>query len=102
MSGDYAAASILEGTGSAKSYAERLRDTIYAELILAARIKARFYRPQFMGLLISALQRSRRIRTIMSDLVAGEQPYHTLRRRLLGTFELRLMLELFGMRDYRT
>lgn len=97
-SGEHAAASILEGTDPSRTYAERLRDTIYNELILAARIKARFYRPQFMGLLVSALQRSRRIRAIMSDLVAGEQPYHTLRRRLLATFELRLMLELFGLR----
>jgi hypothetical protein len=28
--------------------------------------------------------------------VAGEQPYHSLRRRLLSTFEIRLMVGLFG------
>lgn len=96
-SGEYAAESILEGRDPASAYASRLRDTIHAELILAARLKARFYRPQFMALLVSALQRSARIRSIMADLVAGEQPYGTLRRRLLGTFEWRLMVELFGL-----
>ncbi len=96
MSAEHAASSILEGRDSASAYVERLRDTIYAELILAARLKARFFRPGFMRLFLSALTRSRRIRAIMSDLVAGEQPYHTLRRRLLSIFELRLMFELFG------
>ncbi|HJR61721.1 MAG TPA: NAD(P)/FAD-dependent oxidoreductase [Vicinamibacterales bacterium] len=97
LSAEHAAASILEGADPAGSYAERLRDTIYSELILAARLKARFFQPRFMGLLISALQRSSRIRAIMSDLVAGEQPYASLRRRLVRTVELRLMLELFGI-----
>lgn len=95
-SGLHAAESILYAPDPASAYTERLRDTIYAELLLAARLKARFYRPGFMALLISALQRSSRIRSVMSDLVAGEQPYHSLRRRLLATLEPRLMLELFG------
>lgn len=97
LSGEHAAHSILEARDPSASYAIRLRDTIYAELILAARLKARFYRPRFMALLISALQRSGPIRAIMADLVAGEQPYHSLRRRLLATLEWRLMLELFGI-----
>jgi geranylgeranyl reductase family protein len=97
LSADHAAQSLLHASDPPTAYAERLRDTIYAELILAARLKARFFRPQFMGLLLSALERSRRIRVIMCDLVAGEQQYHTLRRRLLSTFELRLMLQLFGL-----
>ena len=101
-SGDYAAASLLEGRDPATAYATRLRDTIYAELILAARLKARFYRPQFMALLVSALQRSARIRAIMADLVAGEQPYGTLRGRLIRTFEWRLMFELFGLGRLRS
>lgn len=96
-SGDCAATSLLEGRDPSGTYIERIRDTIHAELIVAARLKARFYRPQFMALLLSALQRSERIREIMADLVAGEQPYHSLRRRLLRTFELRLMLELSGL-----
>lgn len=95
-SGAHAAAS-LAAPEPARAYTERLRDTIYAELLLAARLKARFYRPHFMALLVSALRRSERIRGIMADLIAGEQPYHSLRRRLLATCELRLMLELFGL-----
>jgi len=95
-SAELAATSFLEGRDPARAYAERLRDTIYVELLFASRIKARFFQPRFMSLLISALQRSPRIRDIMSDLVAGEQPYHTLRARLLQTLEWRLMLELFG------
>jgi hypothetical protein len=75
-----------------------VRDTIYPELSLAARLRARFYRPAFLSLLITALQRSARVREIMADLVAGEQPYHSLRGRLLKTFELRLMWEMV----YRT
>lgn len=95
-SGEEAARAILQRDDPAARYTDVLRRTIHAELILAARLKARFFRPRFMGLLISALDRSSRIRRIMADLVAGEQPYHSLRRRLLQTFELRLMLELFG------
>lgn len=57
-----------------------------------------------MRLMISSLQRSRHIRAIMSDVVAGEQSYTSLRRRLLRTFEWRLMAELFagGSRHQRT
>jgi flavin-dependent dehydrogenase len=97
-SADLAAASLLAGDDPARHYRARVRADIYAELVLAARLKARFFRPHFMGLLVSALQRSGRIRDVMADLVAGDQPYHSLKRRLLQTFELRLMLELFGRR----
>ena len=94
-SGAAAAASLIEARNSAGRYIERLRDTAYRELMLAARIKARFYRPAFMRLLITGLQRSERIRRILADLVAGEQPYATLRPRLLRTMEWKLMMELF-------
>jgi geranylgeranyl reductase family protein len=96
-SGAAAAAAIAGGGDPARRYLEAVRDTIYAELALAADLKARFYRPHFMGLLVRALERSARIRGVMSDLVAGEQPYGTLKRRLLRTFEWKLMLELFGL-----
>jgi hypothetical protein len=49
-----------------------------------------------MRLLITALGRSARIQSVMADLVAGEQPYHALRGRLLRTFEWRLMAALFS------
>ncbi len=97
-SGQLAAESLLQGADPAAAYAERLSDAIYPELIAAARLKARFYRPRFIALLISSLQRSGRIRAVMADLVAGEQPYHTLRGRLLRTFEVRMMSELFASR----
>jgi geranylgeranyl reductase family protein len=100
-SGEEAAEAILEGSDPAARYVQRLRDTIYAELVMAARIKARFYQPRFMALLLSALERSGRIRDIMADLIAGDQPYHALKHRLLRTFEWKLMVELFGIR-YRT
>lgn len=100
-SGEEAAEAILEGGDPAVRYVQRLRDTIYAELVLAARLKARFYQPRFMALLLSALERSGRIRSIMADLIAGDQPYHALKHRLLRTFEWRLMFDLFGIR-YRT
>ncbi|HVL66073.1 MAG TPA: NAD(P)/FAD-dependent oxidoreductase [Vicinamibacterales bacterium] len=96
-SGEEAARALLDGRDPAADYVARVRDTIYAELILAARLKARFFRPRFMALLVSALNRSARIRRIMADLVAGDQPYHTLRRRLLATLEWKLMAELFGL-----
>ena len=96
-SGQIAAESLREQR-PALAYAEGVRRAIYDELRLAARIKARFYRPAFLSLLIKSLQRSPAIRDVMSDLVAGEQPYRGLKRRLLKTMELRLMLDLFGLR----
>jgi flavin-dependent dehydrogenase len=96
-SAEIAADSLRLDGRAAADYTARVRAEIYAELRLAARIKARFYRPAFLSLLIRALQRSAAIRDVMADLVAGEQPYHTLRRRLLRTLEFRLMLELFGL-----
>lgn len=97
-SANLAAASLLDGSDPAAEYVARVRSEIHTELILAARLKTRFFRPHFMALLVSALQRSARIREVMADLVAGEQPYHSLKRRLLKTLELRLMLDLFGRR----
>ena len=92
LSGEHAAAS-LRGASPAAAYTERLRDTVYAELERAARLKTRFFRPEMLGLLVAALGRSGRIRTIMGDLIAGQQTYAGLRRRLLGTLDVRLILD---------
>ena len=92
LSGEYAAAS-LGGSFSAAAYTERLRDTMYAELAHAARLKHRFFRPELLALLVRALDRSHHIRAIMADLIAGRQRYAGLRRRLLGTFDVRLIGE---------
>jgi geranylgeranyl reductase family protein len=92
-SGEAAAASLAE-RDPARAYGQRVRDDIHHELRRAARMKARFFQPAFTSLLVYALQRSPRIQAVMADLVAGQQPYRGLRRRLLKTFELRLMVDL--------
>jgi len=97
QSGGLAAESILSDRAPASHYARRLRIEVYSELARAARLKARFFRPHLTDLLVSALQRSAGVGAVMVDLVAGRQPYRGLRRRLLRTYELKLMLELFGL-----
>lgn len=92
-SGDAAAESLLGNGNPAANYTRRVRQSIHTELLRATRLEARFFTPRFTALLISALQRSAPIRDVMSDLIAGRQTYHGLRRRLLRTFEARLLLE---------
>jgi geranylgeranyl reductase family protein len=92
-SGELAAEALGRGD-PARVYAEAIRDEIHPELKRAARLKAGFYRPRFTSLLIDALAESAAIRGVMVDLVAGRQPYAGLKRRLLTTFELGLMLEV--------
>jgi len=96
QSADIAADALLDGRHQADTYVGRVRGEIHGELLRAAGLKSRFFKPQFIDLLLRGLDRSGRIRSVMADLVAGRQTYAGLRRRLLGTFELRLMLELFG------
>jgi len=86
-----AADAISAGVGAAAAtYSRRVREEIVAELMLAARLKAGFFRPRCTRLLIDALSSSAKIRAVMADLVAGTQPYRTLRRRLMATMEFRL------------
>ena len=94
QSGQWAAESLAAGPATAP-YATRVRADILPELSRAAQLKAGFFRPAFTGLMIRALQESPSIRGVMADLVAGEQPYASLRRRLLGTFELGLAWKVF-------
>jgi geranylgeranyl reductase family protein len=94
LSGELAASS-LAGASSSARYTKALRASAYEELQRAARLKARFFRPELLALLIRALNRSTRVRAIMADLVSGRQTYAGLRRRLLATLEFRLMIELF-------
>jgi geranylgeranyl reductase family protein len=96
QSAEMAADALLAGRSPAETYVRRVRRDIHDELLRAARLKARFFQPRFMGLLLRALDRSARVRAVMADLVAGRQTYAGLRRRLLETLEWRLMLELFG------
>ncbi|HEX2453582.1 MAG TPA: geranylgeranyl reductase family protein [Vicinamibacterales bacterium] len=95
-SGDDAAESLLGGESPGPRYTQRVRDGIHDELRRAARFKARFYRAPFMNLLVTALDRSARIRDVMADLVGGRQSYRGLKRRLVGTLEWRLMWDVLG------
>ena len=60
----------------------------------AAQLKAMFFRQTFTRLLLRALRESAPVREIMTDLIAGRQPYRGLRRRLLATREFRLVFAL--------
>ena len=90
------AAAALRAADPARTYATHVRDELHDELRRAARLKAGFYRPRFTRLLIDALNRSEAIRDVMIDLVAGRQPYRGLKRRLLSTMEVGLMLRVLA------
>jgi flavin-dependent dehydrogenase len=89
-----AAAAAMAGGDAARRYDAALRRLVYPELARAARLKARFFEPRFLRLLVEALRRPS-IAAIMADLVAGRQTYHGLRRRLMRTLELGLAWQLF-------
>ena len=93
-SADAAADAVLGAVDPSRVYVDCLRDSVYDELMRAARLKAMFFRPAFTRLLIRALQESAPVRAIMLDLISGRQPYKGLRRRLLRTCEFRLMLSM--------
>ena len=84
------AAEALTGPAPDRAYDARLRDEIIPELRRAAQLKAGFFTPSFVRLLLTALEQSGRIRAVMADLVAGRQSYRTLKWRLLNTFEFGL------------
>ena len=99
-SAQLAATSLLQDHAS-RRYLEGLRGGIHDELRKAARMKDRFFRSAFTGLLIRALQRSPAIRHLMAGLVSGTQTYAGLRRRLLLTGEVRLAAE-YALQGYLT
>jgi geranylgeranyl reductase family protein len=100
-SGDAAAHSLAQPE-PARAYESRMREGILDELRRAARLKDRFFCGPFTPLFVDAVARSPRIQRVVADLIAGQQTYRGLRRRLVQTFELRLMWELFWRRNYRT
>src|SRR3954470_20236865 len=93
------AAAALRTADPARAYTDAVRDELHDELRRAARFKAGFFRPRFTGLLIDALRESAAIRDVMIDLIAGRQPYLGLKRRLIGTLEIGLMLRV--LTDHR-
>ena len=99
-SAQLAATSLLQDHAS-RRYLGGLRGGIHDELRKAARMKDRFFRSAFTGLLIRALQRSPGIRHLMAGLVSGTQTYAGLRRRLLLTGEVRLAAE-YALQGYLT
>ena len=91
LSGQFAADAVSSGASHPdRDYAARLRGDVLAELACAARFKRRFFQPAFNRLLLHALGRSAKIRSVMADLVTGAQSYRGLKWRLVRTFELGL------------
>lgn len=95
-SADLAAGALL-GDSAGDTYVAALRRHIVPELARAARLKRGFFRGRFTRLLVDGLRSSAPVRGIMADLVAGRQPYATLKRRLIGTFEVRLAWQLLRL-----
>ena len=85
-SGQWAAEALL-ARGTRSLYATRVRDCA-RDLARAARFKAGFFRPSFTRLMSETLQHCPAVRVVMADLIAGRQPYRTLKWRLLKTLEL--------------
>lgn len=88
------AAQALARPSASSLYSTAIREELHGELRRAAMLKAGFFRPRFTRLLIDALNASGAIRDVMIDLAGGRQPYRGLKRRLLKTLEVGLMLRL--------
>jgi geranylgeranyl reductase family protein len=97
LSARLASDALAAGGDPAARYVAGLRRHVYPELARAARLKRGFFRGRFTAMLVDALRTSPPVRQVMADLVAGTQPYATLRRRLLSTFELRLAWQLLRL-----
>ncbi|OFW21864.1 MAG: hypothetical protein A3H97_08310 [Acidobacteria bacterium RIFCSPLOWO2_02_FULL_65_29] len=81
-----------------REYRDRVHAEIGSELARAARLKAGFFRPTFIRLMIEALRESEAVRRVMADLISGAQPYRGLKWRLAKTFELRLAVRALRRR----
>jgi geranylgeranyl reductase family protein len=97
QSAEFAVAALGAPQGAGRRYATQLRDQIYPELRRAAQMARRFFSGAFLPLLMDALAASAQIRAIMADLVAGRQPYRSLKRRLLSTGDWRLAWHLLHL-----
>jgi len=102
LSGEWAARAIATSNGGPpeRRYHARVQDEIGTELVRAARYKAGFFRPRFTGLLVEALAESAGVRAVMAGLVAGTQPYATLKWSLARTAELGLAWRLLRSKWY--
>jgi len=78
-------ADVLEEDGSPARYPARVLDDFGRDLLKAAAMRRRFFAPGFVDRMVAYGARSAAIRGVLADLVAGEQGYLGLRRRLLRT-----------------
>ena len=73
----------LRERASTAGYAEAVLEDFGRDLLKAAALRARFYAPGFVGRMIAYCAHSPALRSVLADLVLGEQGYVGLRRRLL-------------------
>ncbi len=76
-------AETLRTDASPVRYPERALDEFGRELLKAVALHDRFYGPGFTDRMVRYARRSAAIRTVLDDLVLGEQGYIGLKRRLL-------------------
>lgn len=76
-------AEVLVADGSTARYPQRCLDDFGRDLLKAAALRDRFYAPGFARRMIAYAARSSAIRTVLAELVLGEQGYVGLKRRLL-------------------
>jgi geranylgeranyl reductase family protein len=101
LSGQWAAEAMAsEALQAHRDYRSRIHDEIVPELSRAARYKAGFFRPSFTRLFIDALEQSGGVRAVMAGLVAGTQPYKSLKWSLARTAELGLAWRLLRAKWY--
>ena len=94
LSAELAAAAISHERSPAAAYRARLEQAAIPELRRAAQLRRACFSAAFSRLLVQALRESGAIRAVMSDLIAGRQPYIGLWRRLLSTGGLSLALRV--------
>jgi geranylgeranyl diphosphate/geranylgeranyl-bacteriochlorophyllide a reductase len=76
-------ADALRADGSPIRYPMRVLDDFGRELLTAARLHGRFYAPGFTRRMVRFASRSQAIRTVLAELVLGDQGYEGLKRRLI-------------------
>jgi flavin-dependent dehydrogenase len=76
-------AETLLAEGSPARYPERMLEDFGRDLLKAAALQRRFYSAGFAGRMVRCGARSGAIRTVLGDLVLGQQGYVGLKRRLL-------------------
>ncbi len=81
--------------GEPEKYAAACERECGRELAWAARHAAGFFDSRFVERLVALCERSPAVAGVMSDLIAGKQPYRTLKSRLLRSLP-QVVLDLAG------